>query len=136
MLYVWCAVLAVAALAEIFTRRLIALWFVPASAVGIVLSFCVPAPHWQILTVLALGGVGVLLARLFLHTRREVTPSSMIGKSCTVTERVESFGGCGQVCVDGQYWAARSLRAEDTYSRGETVVVVAVEGVKLICKKV
>ena len=135
MLYVWCAVVAVAALAEIFSRRLIALWFVPSGIVGLVLSVCELEVHWQIAIVLALGLVGVLLARLFLSTRKEISPSSMIGKLCTVTERVEVTGGCGQVCADGQYWAARSLRAEDVYGRGETVVVVAVEGVKLICKK-
>ena len=135
MLYVWCAVVAVAALAEIFSRRLIALWFVPGGIVGLVLSVCELEVYWQIAIVIALGLVGILLARLFLSTRREVTPSAMIGRLCTVTERVDVKGGCGQVCADGQYWAARSLRTEEAYSRGETVVVVAVEGVKLICKK-
>ena len=60
---------------------------------------------------------------------------SAIGQRCFVTETIDNYAGCGQVRVNGQYWAARAASDEDVYEAGEFLHIVAIEGVKLICKK-
>ena len=39
------------------------------------------------------------------------------------------------VKVKGTYWAARGAFEDDSFDVGEVLKVVAIEGVKLICKK-
>ena len=71
----------------------------------------------------------MLIPRVF---GRRLTPlEGMVGKACTVTERIEPLTG-GQVSVDGGLWAARSLSGEASYEVGAHLTVVAIEGVKVI----
>ena len=60
---------------------------------------------------------------------------SIVGEKCTVIERIDNFAGCGQVKIGSQGWSARGVYDDDTFEVGETLMVVAIEGVKLICKK-
>ena len=60
---------------------------------------------------------------------------SVIGERCTVTERIVSGSGCGMVRVKGTEWAARGTGEDDCFEVGEALKVVAVEGVRLICRK-
>ena len=66
---------------------------------------------------------------------REFTLDSIVGKRCVVTERIDSFAGCGQVKVNGQSWSARGTFDDDVFEIGETLSIVAIEGVRLICVK-
>ena len=60
---------------------------------------------------------------------------SIIGSRCTVVERIDNYAGCGLVRVGGQQWAARAANEDDTYNVNESLRIVAIEGVKLICRK-
>lgn len=66
---------------------------------------------------------------------REFNPDNIVGKRCTVTEIVDNYAGCGQVKVNGQSWSARAAYDEDRFEVGETLKIVAIEGVRLICVK-
>ena len=57
-------------------------------------------------------------------------------KRCVVTETIDNFAGCGQVKVNGQSWSARGTYDDDVFEVGETLKIVAVEGVRLICNKI
>jgi len=59
----------------------------------------------------------------------------IIGEKCIVTERIDNNAGCGAARVNGFVWSARSAFDELTFEEGEILQVLAVEGVKLICKK-
>ena len=59
----------------------------------------------------------------------------VIGEKCIVTERIDNYAGCGQARVNGLEWSARAALEEQTFEIGEVLQIVAVEGVKLICKK-
>ena len=59
----------------------------------------------------------------------------VIGEKCTVVEKIDSSAGCGQVKINGQSWSARAVDDNTVYDIGQTLRVVAIEGVKLICKK-
>lgn len=62
---------------------------------------------------------------------------ALIGEKVVVTEKIENVIGRGQVKLsrNGQGWSARAVTDETEYDVGEILHVVAVEGVKLICKK-
>jgi membrane protein implicated in regulation of membrane protease activity len=65
---------------------------------------------------------------------REFSPETIVGKKCVVIDRIDTFAGCGQVKVNGQIWSARAMEPDRIFDEGEVVTVIAIEGVKLICK--
>ena len=76
-----------------------------------------------------------LMHKIHKNSEEDVSLESVIGERCVVTERIDNFSGCGQVKVNGQGWSARGAYENDTFEVGESLMVVAIEGVKLICKK-
>ena len=66
---------------------------------------------------------------------KEFNPDNIVGKKCIVIEKIDSFAGCGQVRVNGQSWSARGTYDDDIFEIGDTLKIVAIEGVKLICIK-
>ena len=65
----------------------------------------------------------------------EISLESIIGSRCVVIDKVNTFAGSGIVKVNGTMWAARGAFDDDVFEVGESLRVVAIEGVKLICKK-
>ena len=63
------------------------------------------------------------------------TVDSIVGEKCVVTEKIDNFAGCGQIKVKGQLWSARGFFDDDVYECGETLRIVAIEGVMVVCKK-
>jgi membrane protein implicated in regulation of membrane protease activity len=70
----------------------------------------------------------------FFH-KKGVTIDSIVGEKCTVTETIDNFAGCGQVKVKGQLWSARGFFDDDVFECGETLRIVAIEGVRVVCKR-
>ncbi len=66
---------------------------------------------------------------------KEFVIEEIVGKKCVVIEEIDNYAGCGQVKVNGQGWAARSAYDEDVFEIGETLQIVAIEGVRLVCVK-
>ena len=64
-----------------------------------------------------------------------ISLDDVIGVKCTVIETVDNYAGCGLVRVKGTEWSARSVNDDDIFKPGETLKIVAIEGVKLICNK-
>jgi membrane protein implicated in regulation of membrane protease activity len=62
------------------------------------------------------------------------TVNSIVGKRCTVVESIDNNAGRGEVRINNQIWAARSVRDDITYKVGDHPKIVAVEGVMLVCK--
>ncbi len=76
----------------------------------------------------------------FLFSKRAGSDSrssidAVIGEKCVVIERIDNFAGCGEVRVNGQIWSARGAGELDCFDEGEVLRIVAIEGVKLVCKK-
>ncbi len=129
-LFLSLLILAVSA-AAIFRRALLLPPTVGALA-AFVLAIPAGSPWYLELAALVLGTALSFLV-LFLLPRRRLSPlEAMVGKTCTVTERIEPLTG-GQVTVEGNLWAARALSADTAFEVGDELSVVAIEGVKLIC---
>ncbi len=138
--YYWLGVIVAAVVIEALTVGLVSLWFVPGALVAMILAFFNVPIAVQIIVFLVLAGTGIVLARTVFRKQffREKTESTnvdaIIGKRGIVSERIDNLSGCGQVKVGGQVWSARSLDPDILFEPGEVVTVVAVEGVKLICR--
>lgn len=138
--WMWIAVIVLAAIIEILTDQLVAIWFIPGAIIGVVLDFFSVDIIWQALIFLILTCAGIVLGKIFLTKKLEKTITktninAIIGERCIVTERIDNFAGCGQAKVKGQIWSARGVGEDDVFEVGEALRVVAIEGVKLICKK-
>ena len=60
---------------------------------------------------------------------------SLVGRRARVTEEVNNALGTGTAVVGGQEWTARAERDADRYPVGEMVEIRAIQGVKLIVKR-
>lgn len=60
---------------------------------------------------------------------------NIVGERCVVIEKIDNFAGCGLVKVGKMYFAARGAYDDDVFEIGESLSIVALEGVKLIVKK-
>lgn len=89
----------------------------------------------------AVAAFAVIVIALVLIRRSGVlggsiaTIDTIVGEKCVVTETIDNFAGCGQVRVKGQLWSARGLFDDDIFEQGENLRIVAIEGVRAVCKK-
>ena len=138
--WLWIAVIVLAIIVEVLSDQLISIWFVPGAVISTFLDFFGVSPIWQILIVLLLAGAGIALARIFLADKiasriQKTNIDAIIGERCVVTEKIDNYAGCGLVKIKGQVWSARGVGEDDVYEEGSVLHVVAIEGVKVICKK-
>ena len=140
MEYLWVAIMVAAIAIEVATTGLVAIWFLPAAFVSLLLAiFHLPWPV-QIVAFVLISLACVIFARPLI-TRRSRTVATnvdaLIGERVVVTERIDNLAGQGQVKLtrNNQGWSARSISDEVNYEEGEILRVVAIEGVKLICQK-
>ncbi len=136
----WIAIIILAFVVEILTDQLIAVWFVPGAMIGVVMSFFEVGLIWQVLVFLVITCIGIVFGKMFLSKKlkkgmTKTNIDAIIGERCVVTEKIDNFAGCGQAKVKGQIWSARGVGEDDVFEVGEALHVVAIEGVKLICKK-
>ena len=137
----WIAVIIIAIVIEALTDQLISIWFVPAAMVATILDFTGVDVIWQVLVFVVISIVGIVISKTLLKkylSRAENTKTNVeaiVGERCIVTERIDNFAGCGQAKVKGQIWSARGVNDDDVYEVGEILDIVAIEGVKLICRK-
>ena len=95
--------------------------------------------EWVLIAV-AVIAIAIFLIHFFFYKRKYAKQGttgieSVIGEKCVVTEKVDNYAGCGQVKINGQLWSARGAYENDVFEEGEQLSIVAIEGVKLICKK-
>lgn len=140
MPYVWLFLIVAAAVAEALSLRLIALWAIPGGAAAMIASFLGSEIWLQIVLFAGITLIGLLAVRPLIRKKKNDVPEkfcleSVIGEKCVVTDKIENIAGRGEVEVRGLLWAARSLRDDAVLEAGTTVEIIAVEGVKLICRE-
>ena len=138
--WIWIAVIVIAVIIEAFTDQLLSIWFVPAAIIATIMDYLEVGFVWQVLVFLLVSLIGIFVIRRFLGKIRPDSSSktnidAIVGEKCIVTETIDNFAGKGQVKVKGQVWSARSVDDDVSFEKGEVLKVVAIEGVKLICKK-
>ena len=139
MPFIWIFVAIAAVIFEVLTARTVSLSVVPAAIVTAILAFFRVAIYWQIITFVLVSAVCLVLlmtvfSRYFKRGDGHTDLELIIGERGIVTERIDNDAGLGQLKVKGLYWAARTVDG-NSYEVGDVLTVVAIEGVKLICRK-
>ena len=141
MALIWIEIIVAAVVFEGLISKRVFMWFIPAAIVANILWLFNTETTWQLIVFLFVSALGILWAKLFLPAIARSMPDrrtnivALIGEKCIVTEKIDNFAGCGQAKIRGQVWSARGVNANDVFEAGETLTVVAIEGVKLICRK-
>ena len=141
MPYIWIGMIVLAVFSEASTMAITAIWFVPPGIVAMILAFCRVPPWIQIVAYIALSALCLILFKP-LATRwqnqskdTKTNVDSLIGQVAVVTEDIDNIHETGAVKVAGLIWTARSEKDDDQLRKGDIVEVLAVSGVKLICRK-
>lgn len=140
MEYLWLIFVLLSAVTEALTRRFWVIGFALGALISMILAFCDVALAVQVIVffvcgILSLVFVRPLLNSFFAGKGESFSIESAVGKKCVVAERIDNLAGRGAIILNGFEWAARTVSDELTVEEGERVEIIAVEGVKLICKK-
>lgn len=137
---IWLIASAIMFILEIFTISF--LLFFP--AIGAFLAFLCAifgaSMQVQIITfvissILLIAFIRPIVTKFFKAKDVAMNSESVIGKNAVVIKEIDNLHGKGQVKVAGEIWSAVSS-TDENIEEGATVVVLKIEGVKLIVKKV
>lgn len=137
----WLGGIIVLLIIEALTLGLTTIWF----AGGALAAFiaCVAGADLAVQIVLfVVVSLGLLFftrpfAKRYINRGTEKTNvEGVIGREARVTEQIDNRMETGEAVLAGQYWSARAAGADEVIGKGERVIVEAVEGVKLIVRKI
>ena len=135
---IWTVLIIVFIVIEAATLGLVAIWFAAGSIFGLIFSLLDFSWIVQVFIFAVSSGVLLLFTKPFVNKHLKVgvnktNVDSIIGQKGRVKKEIHKFD-TGLVKVSGQIWTAISFNNEIIEEDVE-VVVMAVEGVKLIVKR-
>lgn len=134
--WVWLAVVIISLVIEFLTSEVVSIWFSVGSFVALILALCNFNEAVQVIIFVAVSLLFLVCARPFIKKwtkRNEIKTNvdSLVGRIAIVTEDIID-GARGVVKLDSQEWSAIS---SDNLTKGCKVVVLSIEGNKLIVKE-
>ena len=136
----WLIIAVLLGALEAVTIDLVAVWFALGAFVTIIPA-ALGLPFWmQLIVFLAVSLVSLAFTRPIvsnvLHVKKTSTNADrVIGMVGIVTIPINNIVGEGRVMVNGLEWAARSDDGAPV-DKGESVLIKAIEGVKVIVERV
>lgn len=136
MWLIWLIVIIFLAVIEIATINLVSVWFIASAIVCLFMSFFVESFYIQFIVFVVLGLILLVLTRPYLVKKlvkkdEKTNLDRIIGMEGLVTDQISKHH-VGEIHVDGKKWSAIS---EEEILAGETVVVMAINGVKLVVRR-
>ena len=138
---VWLSVFAIAVIVEASGPNLVSIWFAIGSLVSLIISF-IPGVAWwvQVIVFMVISTVSFIalrpiFKRLMKYNRFDTNIDSYAGKKGYVVEEITLLNP-GSVKIGDVKWSAIPLDEKDKFNINEVVEVVAINGNKLIVKKV
>lgn len=138
MVWVWVAVMALAAFVEAATPILVSIWFSVGALVAMLAAYLGASITVQLLLFVFVSIAALIgarpLAKRFLDPHIVPTNADrLLGEEAQVTEEIDNEHAAGAVYIDGKTWTARSEDGE-VIPAGQQVEVVRMEGVKLFVR--
>ena len=91
---------------------------------------------FAIVSLLIMAVIRPIAKEHFNNKVVETNAGSLVGKKAHVIADIDNDLGEGKVTVEGMEWSARSSYDEVKISAGETVIIKAIDGVKLIVENI
>lgn len=136
----WLVLLIVCIGVEVATMGLTTIWFAGGALIAIFMAV-IGAPIWLqaiafiVVSLVLLFFTRPIAVKYFNKDRVKTNVESMVGRQAIVISEIDNLQGIGQVTVGGQEWSARSAEEQVKIAVGAVVVVVAINGVKLIVRE-
>lgn len=136
----WLVIFLVLLIIEIFTLGLTTIWFAIGAVAAFIATLFDAGIVVQIVLFIAVSVVTLLITRpiavkYFSKGTIKTNVEGIIGKTAVITKAIVDTNNNGEAKLDGEIWIAHSQNGE-AIGENETVQIVAVEGVKLIVKKI
>ncbi len=138
---VWLIVFVLSLLIEWATNELVSIWFTLGSVIALILSF-VPGVEWWVqlivfvvISIAAFGFLRPIVKKFMKNNIVDTNIDEIVGKKGYMTEDYTDSTR-GEVKINGILWTAVNTEENVTLPKGTKVVVLAVEGNKLIVKKI
>lgn len=137
MVYIWFAIILIAAFIEATTMDLSSIWFSAGAFVALIISIFFGEAIWLQVIVFMAVSVGLLLSlrplfkKYFNRNEIRTNASSLIGQEAVCIKQIVD-NERGEVKIQGKIWTA--ISNENIYEK-ERVVVLAINGVKLVVKR-
>lgn len=134
----WIVSLVAFIVVEAVTAQLVTIWFAAGSLCALIAEV-LNAPVWLQITVFVVVSAITLAATRPLVKKLKSKPSfspnadRVIGQKAIVTEEIDNIAAKGRADVNGMSWVARS-EDNSKIPVGTEVVIIRIEGVKLIVK--
>lgn len=140
LLWMWVASLVFSVVVAIISKKYISLCITASSVISVILHFCKVELLWQAVAYLMSALLFILAfilfkAKLSDKSGESLSFESVVGERCVVVEKIDNFAGCGLVKIRSHLFSARGTEESDVFEIGEVLHIVAIEGVKLICRK-
>jgi len=132
----WLLVAACLVIIAAVSHRLIIALPIPAAVITAIFSLLELNPLLGVAIFFLLSAVTYIIFRAVISAKSNASHGieSAVGEKCIVVERIDNLAGSGEVKVNGQVWSARSAYDDESFDVGESLFVVAIEGVKLVCR--
>lgn len=132
----WLIIVIVLAVIEVMTVNLVSVWFIASGLISLFLSFFIDSFFWQFAIFVILGLIFMIITRPLLVKKFgksdvKTNLDRVIGMKGIVTSDISKLK-VGEVKVDGKTWSAIS---DKKIEAGTTVIVEAIDGVKLVVRK-
>lgn len=140
MLLTWIVLLIVFVILEALTTQLTTIWFA-LGAVAAIIAYMFGAQiwiQWVVFTLVSLAALALtrpLVKKITSKAKTRTNADMVIGKSAIVENTIDNSQAQGTVRVNGNVWTARSEKGE-VIPQGSKVVVMRIDGVKLIVNKI
>lgn len=136
----WLILFVLLLIVEILTMGLTTIWFAAGALVAIfvsVIGFSLPV---QVIVFLVVSVVTLILTRplvmkYFNKDRLRTNADRLIGQQAVVLEEIDTLRAKGRVEINGQEWSAKTSDPDMVIPEGKTVLVEAIQGVKLVVKE-
>lgn len=140
MTMVWLIILVLLVVIELLTMGLTTVWFAGGALVATLASMLGLPLVIQIFLFLVVSGLLLFFTRpiavkYFNKDRVRTNAESLVGRQAIVISEIDNLQGIGQVNVGGMEWSARTRDENITLPVGAVVVILAIDGVKLIVEE-
>lgn len=140
MTMIWLIMLVLLVVIELLTMGLTTVWFAGGALVATLASLLGLPLAIQIILFLIVSGLLLFFTRpiavkYFNKDRVRTNAESLVGRQAIVISEIDNLQGIGQVNVGGMEWSARTRDENITLPVGAVVIVLAIDGVKLIVEE-
>jgi len=133
---IWFAIFVLAAIIEASTMDLSSIWFSVGALAALVASLfganeVVQSIVFIVISTALLVGLRPIFKKYIKRNDAKTNVDRLIGKTAVCIKAIPA-GERGEVRIDGKIWTAI---AEEAIAKDEKVVVLGIEGVKLVVRK-